>query len=548
MPEANRVPPADRLTVDDEDAAVDHATAAMAAVGLSPTTMAAYRGYLLRAGRFAVARGVPLVDADAGLLGAYAAEAGASYISRKHLRLALAHFYRAHGRQAPVLPAWTPTEPVRRLVALPDPRAVLEVAVADGGRRGAALALVVGCGLTTAQVAALRFDQLGYGRIRLGDGHRVIELVLHPVAGALVDELRGLSEYAFPSWGRHGHVYRDTVMGWLIELCAVGGFPGLTVSQLRSMARFWSASEADAAVVIRTIRAQPPSPELARRRRSQPRSEDPATAERLVRFRRHLVGIGRSPSTIRNYVGAIDRAERHFARSGRPLPDVDVEDIAEYASTLPPDRSTMSLLRSALAAYADALGAEDRSRVVRVPSKAPMRSRALSATDAERLATVARAWGGPAGVAVLRGLYLALRRHEIARVRFDDFADGWLTVIGKGNETARLPVPPEVSRAVATLPRSGPWLFPSPVGPGPVSPATVWSWVRDVADAAGVGPVSTHQLRHTALTLANEATGDLRAVQEFARHARPETTAGYTRVSETRLLGVASALRYGAEP
>lgn len=548
MPEANRVLPADRLVADDdpvEAAGVEHATAAMAAAGLSPATVAAYSGYLLRAGRFTAARGVALIDADAELLSAYAARAGASYISRKHLRLALVHFYRAHGRQAPALPAWTPAEPLRRLVALPDPRAVLEVAIADGGRRGAALALVVGSGLTTTQVAALPFDQLGYGRLRLGDGHRVLELPLHPVAGALLDEMRGPSEYAFPSWGRHGHVYRDTVMGWLAELCAEGGLPRLSIAQLRSMARFWSADDPEAVAVARAIRGRPVSLELDRRKRSRTRSEDPAVAERQSQLRRHLIGLGRSPSTVRSYVGAIARAERHFARAGRALSEADVEDIAEYSSTLPRDRSTLALVRSALAAYAEALAIPDQSRAVRVPSKLPMRSRALSAADAERLAAVARDWGGPAGVAVLLGLYLALRPQEIARVRFTDFADGWLTVIGKGNKSARLPVAPEVSQAVATLPRRSLWLFPSPLGAGPVSPTTVWSWVRDVADAAGVGHVSTHLLRHTALTMANEATGDLRAVQEFARHARPETTAGYTRVSEARLLNIAGAIRYG---
>lgn len=540
---AARVP----LGFDEQLVDVDRAVAAMTASGLSPATVGAYRGYLVRAARFAGAQGVALVDADAELLGAYAAEAGASYISRKHLRLALARFYRAHGRPAPTLPPWTPAEPVRRLAALPDPRALLEAAVADGGRRGAALALVVGSGLTTAQVAALRYDQLGHGRIRLAAGRGVLEVPLHPVAGALLDELRGPDDQAFPSWGSHGHVHRDTVMGWLAELCAEAGLPRLSVAQLRSMARFWDTGDPDAAAVARAVRSRPPSPELTRRR-SHVRAEDPAAAERLARLRRHLVGLGRSPKTIRHYVATITRAERHFARAATSLPDVDVDGLVEYSALLSRDRSTLSALRSALAAYYDALGLEDRSRAVRVPSKAPMRSRALTAADAAQLAAAAQGWGGPAGVAVLLGLYLALRREEIARTRFADFADGWLTVVGKGNRTARLPVPPEVARAVNTLPRRGPYLFPNPTGSGPVCGATVWGWVREVADTAGVGPITVHQLRHTALTMANEATGDLRAVQEFARHARPETTAGYTRVSEQRLRSVGAAITYRGQP
>ena len=52
------------------------------------------------------------------------------------------------------------------------------------------------------------------------------------------------------------------------------------------------------------------------------------------------------------------------------------------------------------------------------------------------------------------------------------------------------------------------------------------------------------QLRHTAIATANDRTGDLRAAQEFARHARPETTAIYTRATAKRLWEALLALDY----
>ena len=61
-------------------------------------------------------------------------------------------------------------------------------------------------------------------------------------------------------------------------------------------------------------------------------------------------------------------------------------------------------------------------------------------------------------------------------------------------------------------------------------------------------PVATHVLRHTALATALDATGDLRAVQELAGHARPETTAGYTRVRRDRLEAAVSAISYDRVP
>ena len=74
--------------------------------------------------------------------------------------------------------------------------------------------------------------------------------------------------------------------------------------------------------------------------------------------------------------------------------------------------------------------------------------------------------------------------------------------------------------------------------------ATIWTWTSQVAEAAGLGHVQTHRLRHTSLTTALDNTKDLRSVMEFARHSRPQTTAGYTRTTKAaggvegpRLLG-----------
>lgn len=61
--------------------------------------------------------------------------------------------------------------------------------------------------------------------------------------------------------------------------------------------------------------------------------------------------------------------------------------------------------------------------------------------------------------------------------------------------------------------------------------------------AAGLGvELTPHRLRHTSLAIANDETGNLRAVQTFARHADPRTMAGYTRTRRKELLRILSAL------
>ena len=72
----------------------------------------------------------------------------------------------------------------------------------------------------------------------------------------------------------------------------------------------------------------------------------------------------------------------------------------------------------------------------------------------------------------------------------------------------------------------------------------MWIWVRKVSNAAGISDVSPHQLRHTALATTNDNLGDLRAVMEFARHTRPEVTAGYTRTTKRQLEMVVGSLDY----
>jgi integrase/recombinase XerC len=189
-----------------------------------------------------------------------------------------------------------------------------------------------------------------------------------------------------------------------------------------------------------------------------------------------------------------------------------------------------------------------------------MRSRALEEPAAAALAAVARrraAEGTRKGLAVLLGLYGGLRRSEIAELRWTDLAgDGWVRVIGKGSER-QIPLHPvllaslEALRSRRPIQSLGPQGLRGRVflgqGGGRLHPTTVWTWVRQLSAEAGLPPVQVHVLRHTALTTALDGTHDLRAVQELAGHARPETTAGYTRVRSDRLSATVLAISYGED-
>lgn len=121
-----------------------------------------------------------------------------------------------------------------------------------------------------------------------------------------------------------------------------------------------------------------------------------------------------------------------------------------------------------------------------------------------------------------------LRRGEIAAVEREhvepDPSGGWsLRVEGKGGHVRMVPLPLELANVILRRPPG--WLFPSSHG-GHLTPHHLGKLVS----RALPGDLTTHTLRHRCGTAAYQATRDLRAVQELLGHAKPETTALYTRV------------------
>lgn len=274
---------------------------------------------------------------------------------------------------------------------------------------------------------------------------------------------------------------------------------------------------------------------------------DPSTAAGRVHiYRQELLERELSPRTVNSYVREVQRAEWACEAAGYSLRNVPAIVLGQYVEARLKTWSTRKLIRSALKHYWEIFKRKNPPLwVLRVPRKPRMICRALEDEEAATFAAYAVERGGTEGFAVLLGLYQALRREEISAVAWHDFDDrGWISIMGKGEQPARLPLHPVVVTAAAALPRyDSTWVFPGRCA-GHVSPSTIWSWIRRLAGDAGLEHVTPHRLRHTALAVANDNTGDLRAVQGFARHAKVDTTAGYTRTTERRLRDVIAAVRY----
>lgn len=266
-------------------------------------------------------------------------------------------------------------------------------------------------------------------------------------------------------------------------------------------------------------------------------------------YRDHLVAVGLSERTIKVYVGKVKQARDWCRKHSISLRDITPSQLRELAAGFPNTHSTLRQLRSALGHYFEMTGRDTPPlKAIRVPKKPNYRNRALSVEDARALAKTARFWL-PEGLAVGFGLYMALRVHEIATVRWSRFDENmeWYRVTGKGDETYELPVHPILQDDLRYAPRENDYVFPGRGRREHVTDATVWKWVRSVSEAAGIGPVETHVLRHTCLTTANDMTGDLRAVSAFARHKRIETTRLYTRTTAAQLERVVFAINYDTD-
>ena len=257
---------------------------------------------------------------------------------------------------------------------------------------------------------------------------------------------------------------------------------------------------------------------------------------RVEALRDYLTGQGLSPTTIRNYSGALARAVAWADSSGADLEDLTNSETATLAGIFPPSNSSRRHLRAALVHYWDMLNLDGPVKAIRVPPRPTPRWRGLEDDQVADLLDVARGdW--PRGGVVYLGLYLGLRREEIATLRWRDFDDdlAWARIQGKADRVRWLPVHDELAQLLRSVRWPGEWVFPGRLG-GHISLATVNNWIRQLGDAARIDGLHPHQLRHTAGGKVNDSLRDIYAAQGFLGHAQVETTQVYSRLARDRLV------------
>jgi integrase/recombinase XerD len=138
---------------------------------------------------------------------------------------------------------------------------------------------------------------------------------------------------------------------------------------------------------------------------------------------------------------------------------------------------------------------------------------------------------------------LGLRAGEVATLTLEDldWRAGELLVAGKGGRYDRLPLPVDVGEAIVSYlcrrPRIGDRaLFLRVVAPaGALRTSAVSGVVRSACRRAGLPPVGSHALRHTAATEMLKQGASLPQIGEVLRHREQKTTAIYAKVDRRAL-------------
>ncbi|HKD99271.1 MAG TPA: tyrosine recombinase XerC [Micromonosporaceae bacterium] len=299
-------------------------------------------------------------------------------------------------------------------------------------------------------------------------------------------------------------------------------------------------------------------------------------------YARHLSAVrGRSPHTVRAYVGDVVSLLDHAARMGCADPDdLDLSVLRSWLARLRTTGAARSTLarRAAAArgftawAHREGLLGEDPGQRLASPKAHRTLPTVLRPDQAEALVRApAQEPGGPAAgsrragpaggprgdregaalrardIAILEVLYATgIRVGELCGLDVDDVdhARRVVRVTGKGAKQRSVPYGVPAQRAIDAWlrqgrpllagPRSGPALLLGARG-GRLQETTCRQVVADWAAAAGLPHLSPHALRHSAATHLLEGGADLRSVQELLGHASLSSTQIYTHVSIDRL-------------
>jgi integrase/recombinase XerD len=280
----------------------------------------------------------------------------------------------------------------------------------------------------------------------------------------------------------------------------------------------------------------------------------------LADYREYLaVERGLTADTIEGYVLAVRPFLDGRLRAGDELDmgELSAADVVAFVVARCPAQSrgaakmTVTALRSLLG-FLHLRGLVSGPLADAVPSTASWRlsglPRALEPEQVDELLASCDRHGctGRRDYAVLVMLArLGLRAGEVAALKLEDvdWRAGEVRIVGKGRRAERLPLPSDVGAAIVAYLQDGRPMtaldrsvFVRVRAPHlGLTTGGITQIVFAAAGRAGLGPIHSHRLRHTAATQMLRAGASLEEVGQVLRHRQALTTAIYAKVDHDAL-------------
>ncbi|MFF7750422.1 tyrosine-type recombinase/integrase [Streptomyces sp. NPDC007971] len=192
------------------------------------------------------------------------------------------------------------------------------------------------------------------------------------------------------------------------------------------------------------------------------------------------------------------------------------------------------MFRYAMAELEDVVFRNPAALVDRQPVSTISQATGLTFEEAEQLLRGAEAYNPRCSALVHVLLLTGMRVSELVNASIEDLGEERghkvLRITRKGGHTQTIVIPPSAWAALEKYigeRTSGPLIVTS-TGRR-ITRQGVWDTIKRLCRRAGVRTIRTHDLRHTAITLALESGKSLESVQDMAGHADPRTTRRYDR-------------------
>lgn len=178
-------------------------------------------------------------------------------------------------------------------------------------------------------------------------------------------------------------------------------------------------------------------------------------------------------------------------------------------------------------------------RNVKALAEGPVRERYLSENDAKKVLMELDRWPNPITAAAIKMLiFTGARRNEVLSAQWShvDFRLRMLKVpLSKSGKTRYIPLSHEALSVLNSLPRSGPWIFPSGRENQKHISSLFYVW-NTIRNRLGLGDVRLHDLRHTFASFLINTGHSLYEVQKILGHHDPRITMRYAHLDSATII------------